>query len=139
MLFPLNWHLSQGCHTLSIIVHYFSTSSYLVCFRHFFCSFKQKRKTILYKSCKLFGNFSIFFNFFQLFGKFSTLWKNFQLFGKFSTLWKFSNFLEIFNFLPFLQFFGKFSTFWKIFNLLEIFQLFGNISTFWKISKFQEI
>merc|ERR1712240_777532 len=90
------------------IVHYFSTFSYLVYFRHF-CSFKQKSKFL-----------GIFLGIFQHFGNISTFWKNFQHF------WK--------NF----NIFVKISTFWKNFNFLEKFQLFGKISTFWKNFNFLE-
>ena len=79
---------TQGCQKFSIIVHYFSTFSYLVYFRHF-CSFKQKRKTLKYKSCELFGKFSKILNF-QNVQKFKIL-KNFK-YSKFSKILNFQKF-----------------------------------------------
>ena len=50
-----------------------------------FCSFKQKSRTLMYKSCELFGNFPAFGKFFQ-----------FQVFGIFPAFWDFSSFLDFF-------------------------------------------
>ena len=96
----------QGCLKQSSIVHYFLLLVFQYIFGNFF-SFKQKSRTLKYKSCEL------SFSKFQLFGKYSnflenipTFWKIFQLLGKYS------NFQE------------KIPTFWKNF------QLFGKISNF---------